>query len=127
MSVAEIDNASTISDSEGVVSYTAYPSHNFDEIYAKPAPVSLFCHRKIPLELYNCKIWDHARERLVAKWRQIFSKNFKERWLWIVVTAQRRLSKADLADSKVPLPIPRRLAVDRQHFPFPLHGQQCQR
>ena len=96
------DNASTISKSEsetdsksehvsdGVVSYTAYPSHNFDEIYAKPAPVSLFCHRKIPIELYNCKIWDHARERLVTKWRQIFSKNFKDRWLWIDVVYDSR-------------------------------------
>ena len=92
------DNASTISKSEsesepdGVVSYTfsAYPSHNFDEIYSNPAPVSLFCHRKIPIELYNCKIWDHARERLVTKWRQIFSKNFKDRWLWIDVVYDSR-------------------------------------
>ena len=104
------DNASTISETksetetktetetetetdtvaDGVVSYTAYPSHNFDEIYANPVPVSLFCHRKIPIELYNCKIWDHARERLVTKWRQIFSKNFKDRWLWIDVVYDSR-------------------------------------
>ena len=98
--IDEDDNASVISEtksdsksehvSDGVVSYTAYPSHNFDEIYAKPAPVSLFCHRKIPIELYNCKIWDHARERLVTKWRQIFSKNFKDRWLWIDVVYDSR-------------------------------------
>ena len=82
----------TGSEFDGVVSYTpsAYPSHNFDEIYAKPAPVSLFCHRKIPIELYNCKIWDHARERLVTKWRQIFSKNFKDRWMWVDVVYDSR-------------------------------------
>jgi hypothetical protein len=58
---------------------------NLDSIYAKPVQVSLFCHRKIPDELYSCKIWDQARERLVSKWREIFSKNFKDRWLWVDV------------------------------------------
>jgi hypothetical protein len=58
---------------------------NLDSIYSSPQQVSLFCHRKIPDELYTCKIWDYARERLVTKWRSIFSKNFGDRWMWIDV------------------------------------------
>jgi hypothetical protein len=58
-------------------------SSNLLDISSSPCQLSLFCHRKIPFELYGCKIWDHARERLVAIWRGIFSKNFKDRWLWV--------------------------------------------
>jgi hypothetical protein len=75
--------ASTTINSETEIVAVIEP--NLFSIYASPKQLSLFCHRKIPDELYTCKIWDHARERLVTKWRSIFSKNFKDRWLWIDV------------------------------------------
>jgi hypothetical protein len=75
--------ASATTDAETEIIAVIEP--NLDSIYSSPQQLSLFCHRKIPDELYTCKIWDHARERLVTKWRSIFSKNFSDRWLWIDV------------------------------------------
>jgi hypothetical protein len=76
---SETSEKSDVTDSVGIIEPNLYST------YTKPLQLSLFCHRKIPDELYTCKIWDHARERLVTKWRSIFSKNFKDRWLWIDV------------------------------------------
>jgi len=81
---ASVTNDSvTTTDTETEIVAVLEP--NLGSIYASPQQLSLFCHRKIPDELYTCKIWDHARERLVTKWRSIFSKNFKDRWLWVDV------------------------------------------
>jgi hypothetical protein len=79
----ETPEISETTDSETEIIAVIEP--NLCSIYSSPRQLSLFCHRKIPDELYTCKIWDHARERLVTKWRSIFSKNFVDRWLWIDV------------------------------------------